>query len=391
MTTQQRKTHKRLLPFYVSRVLEGVIFWFAIEKVFMQSIGFTISSIGLAILAMKVVILCSEVPLGIVADRTSRKGMALFSVFTLGTATYIMAQSSSPAGYMVGLVFFGLYSASSSGLSDSIIYDTVIEEEGIRERYEYYFGRERLLGSIGLVLSSLLGSWVATKWGLSSAYLFTVPFTVLAFITMIGFKEPKLHKNSENSFLVGHLSESFAYLKKSGVIRWIIVASVAIGVLCQTLLELDQLWPLALAMPLIWYGPLNGALLSSYGLAGALAGRLRTWGLAVKSAFVALLACIVALMVAHLGAVVPAQIIAILVAEALLIIANGKMHDQVESRYRAGVSSMVSTITSLAFIPLLLAFTGITDRQSVFVATILLPPIAIVGLVALAKVYRRPA
>jgi MFS family permease len=374
------------VPFYIALALEGLIFWYAIEKVFMRRIGFSDSDITLAIALMSAITLLTEIPFGILADRTSRKGMLIFSFSLLGLATVIMATAQGRPQYIIGIVCYALYSGSGSGLEDSVIYDTTIEEEKSRKNYEYYYGRSHMYSSITLVISSVLGGWWAAHHGLPATYWLTVPPIVLAITALTIFREPSLHKTTEKTFVAQHLKETLRHIFGLGILRWIVIAMVSVGLMTMFLFEVDQLWPLALGMALVLYGPLNALLLTAYGVAGWLAKYLRA---ASWRTFILLslgLAGTCFLMVPHLGLIVIGQILVILCFSAMLIAANGKLHDRLESRYRAGASSVVSSLTSLCFIPLVALFGRIATNHSVFMASLLLPPIALIAIVSFTRI-----
>ncbi len=51
-----RRVRRRLLPLYVAAFFEGVILWYAIERLFMTSIGFTYATVGVMIAAYSAMI-----------------------------------------------------------------------------------------------------------------------------------------------------------------------------------------------------------------------------------------------------------------------------------------------------------------------------------------------
>lgn len=388
MKAHLASTQRRLLPYYLVLALEGFVLWFAVEKVFMRDIGFSDADITIAIAVVGVVVLLTEIPFGILADRTSRKGMtALLLIFFL-ISTIIMGRATTHFQYLVGMVFFALYGASGSGLDDSIIYDTTTEEEGRRDNYERYYGHAHILISVSLVISSFLGGYVGSRYGLPATYILTVPFIVLALLALVRFKEPKLHRQTEKTFVVQHLKETMQHAVRPGILRWILVAMLSIGVISQFLLETDQLWPLALGLPLIWYGPLNAALLSGYGVAGWLSSKITRLNTLTRLLVCAGLGCIALLTIRSIGAVVVGQVVGLAIFSALLIVSNGKLHDNVESRYRAGVSSIVSSLTNFCFIPLVIVFGQLTTSFTIFRASLLLMPIAAVAMIAIIRILR---
>ena len=70
----------------------------------------------------------------------------------------------------------GVYFAMHSGTMDSVVYDTVLEETGDSDAFERRIGRVRLIESVALVASSLLGGWVAGLTSTRLTYFLTVPF-----------------------------------------------------------------------------------------------------------------------------------------------------------------------------------------------------------------------
>ena len=372
---------RRLLPFYSSVFFNGFIMWFAIEKVFMKSIGFDASSIATALVLMNIVVLLTEIPAGVLADRWSRKGVLFVSLGSLLAATLVMGIAQSKLEYMAGLAIFGLYYATNSGLNESIVYDTLLEVRGSRQGFEKYYGRERTVASIALVISSVLGGIIAQRYGLKYTYLLTIPFTAASMIALLGLQEPVQHQRSENSVLLRHIKETFSFVFKKGDLLWIVTALLSLSIISMFLLEMDQLWPLALAMPIVVYGPLNALLLFGYGLGGPLAhwfGRLQRTQLIVGAIAVALVA---ALSIRNMPIIAFAQFGVISMFSALFIIANGKLHDRLPSKIRAGSASVISSTTTVLFLPLALLFGRIAQHVSIFSTTYLLLPIALCGVV----------
>lgn len=96
---------------------------------------------------------------------------------------------------------------------------------------------------------------------------------------------------------------------------------------------------------------------------------------------------VIALSIAHIAVVAIGQFAIICMFSVLYIIANGRMHDMLPSHLRAGASSTVSTITTLCFLPLLGLFGIIAQHFSVFQASFMLLPIAVVGAVSFWRIY----
>jgi hypothetical protein len=61
-----------------------------------------------------------------------------------------------------------------SGTFESVVYDTVLEETGNSDAFERTIGRVRLVESVGLVASALIGGAIAEIAPLRATYFLTV-------------------------------------------------------------------------------------------------------------------------------------------------------------------------------------------------------------------------
>lgn len=380
---------RRLLPLYAANMFSGFMLWYAIEKVFMVQLGFDASHITLAAIVVAVTILLSEVPFGIIADRSSRKAVLCFAFFCLAAATFLLPLAANVLTYLVLSSLVGLYFAAESGISESIVYDTLLELRGKRDQYEQYYGRIQIMLSAALVVGSLLGGFVAARSNLQAAYFWSLPTAVAAIVCAALVREPRLHKKHETTFLIHHIRETFSVTLRRKSSLWIMVAIICFGVLDHFLLDVDQLWPLALALPVLWYGPLNALLLLGYGFGGPLASRIarqRIWGLATCIVGVI---CVLALSIANIVVIAAAQFAFIACFSALLIVAEGRLQDEVPSRLRTGALSVASSTTTLCFLPVAYIFGIVTEQRSVFTASYLLIPITVLGIISY-LIFRKP-
>lgn len=374
---------------YVVSFFQGLIFWFAVEKVFMVHIGFSTFLITISVVLISIVTLITEIPLGILADRWGRKNVLVVSMAALCMAAITMGFATAPMQYLLGTVFVAISSAAYSGLFDSMIYDTLKEVQGSRRRYEHYFGLTKIATSAAWVIGSLLGVVVASRYGLSAAYIFSIPSCVLGLFSALLVKEPSVHGQADESatyyLLRRHIKATLRAVLATSTARWNIFAMVLVAIPTLFLMELDQLWPIALALPLLWYGPLNALLLAGSGVGGYVAGHFTSkkwllWGAVIFGTVSLFL-----LSVHHIAAVVIGQFGTLSMFTALSVIANGKMHDEIPSFVRSGASSIVSTVTTLCFLPIVLIFGKIVESSSVFTASFIIMPFGIIGAILLVR------
>ncbi len=267
-TTTTARLHKRFTPLYLACFFQGFVLWYAIEKLFMKSIGFTSETIAVETITFTTVMLILNIPVGILADRWSRKGVLMLASGALILSSLIGGLSRGFWVYVVSGSFWGVFYACYSGCYDSIVYDTLIEETGTADRFEFYYGRTQVFDSVALVLGSLATTVVTHFLDLRAAYFLTIPFTCCAVIALHYFREPTEHKREVAQLIGAHVTATFKAILQKGEVFWIVLTLVLLTIAMRLMLEFNQLWAIALALPLVYFGPVNALLLTSIWLGG---------------------------------------------------------------------------------------------------------------------------
>jgi MFS family permease len=358
---------KRLRPLYATGFIHSFVLWYSIEKLFMRSAGLNDYLITIATLVYIVVMMTANIPLGILADRWSRKGVLYIATCALIGSSLVCGLSHGLAMYATGISVWGLFYAAYAGTYDSAIYDVVLEETGSAEAFERCYGRVQMFEATAFITSALFSAAVA-RYGLRLEYFLTIPFTCCAFATLRRFREPGLHRTVLRPHLAAHLGQLVRGTAR-GHVGWIVVALVANCVVMRLLIEFYQLWYLGLALPVIWYGPSCALMYGGAWGGGALASWLRG-GRAVLVAGLGTLAMASGLFVQDPRVVVGAQVATIFGVTVLNIVLARHLHDAMPSTIRAGVSSVVSTIGYGVFVPAALAFGLFSRGHGIFAASV---------------------
>lgn len=373
---------RRLMPLYIAAVLQGIPFWYAIEKIFMLGIGFNTATIDVMVSIMSVVMLAVETPSGILADRWSRKGVMVLGCVALVVSGVLGALSFNKPVYILSTVFWGIYAALYSGTYDSVIYDTTIEEYGDSKKFEKYLGRFRAFEGVSFVIGALVGGLIASMLDIRDTYIFSIPLIAVALIFLWKFKEPQLHKAEVAEPVFKHIRQTFVAVLRNPVLLPVVIATVGFFVLQETIFELSQLWFIAVAAPIALYGIFSAAVFSSWTTGGLLAARIKSRP-AIISLMLVLVGMIVLLIVGrHYALVLIAQVVMAICLIAIGVILAKKMHDELPSRLRAGSSSIISTLARIILTPGSLLITGIASTYDIFSATYILLVLAIVSVVA---------
>lgn len=365
-----RTLRKRLLPLHIGIGLQGLLLWVPVEKLFMSEIGFDAASVGLMAAAYAAVVPLLEIPSGILADRWSRRGVLIFSSVALACTTLIGGLSTNVAFYIVSAMFLGVYFAMYSGTVEAIVYDIVVEETGDGELYQRRIGRVHVIDSVALVASSLAGGVLAELTSPRLMYFLSVPFVALSIVCYLKFREPGLHRANESTPLRGQIALTFRTITQRGRLLPIVALTVLTALLLQAIFEFGPLWLVALAAPAVVYGPYWAGLVSTFGIAGMLAGRLRLDrpGTLAVIAALSIAACLTLSVSNDIIVTALAQIVLALLIVMASIYVGQLLHDAVPSTVRAGVASGTSTISWLIFLPFSLVFGLISKHTGVHAA-----------------------
>ncbi|MFZ1250528.1 MAG: MFS transporter [Candidatus Microsaccharimonas sp.] len=375
-------TTRRLLPLYIAVFFQSIPLWYATEKIFMLSIGFTTATIGLMVAIMSVVMLVVETPSGILADRWSRKGVMMLGAVALLISSVIGYFSFNEPMYILSTMFWGVFSALYSGTYDAVIYDTTMEEHGSSKKFEKYLGQFKAVEGATFVLGALAGAFIASTFDLREPYVLSIPLIAISLFFLWKFKEPQLHKAEVSEPVFKHIRQTFAAVLRNPTLLPVVIAIVGFTVLQEYIFELNQLWFIAVATPIALYGVINAAIFSSWTTGGLLAARLQS-NTSLRILMVVTLTMVVLLIVGRTYPILLfAQVVLAVCLIAVSVILAKKMHDQLPSRLRAGSSSVISTVSRIIIIPGSLIFTGLAQSFSIFTASYMLLGITIVAVLA---------
>ena len=383
-----------MFPLYIAAALQGVGFWVPVEKLFEYEIGFTPATIAVVAASYALLTPIVELPSGVLADRWSRRGVLVVASAALMVSAVIGGLSHNVGTYAISALVLGVYFAMYSGTMDSMIYDTVLEETGASEDFQRRLGRVRMIESASLVGSALLGGWLASVLSARATYLLTAPFAAASIVAYLRFREPTLHKAEERTSLRAHLGVTYRTLTRRTSLLPVVALSVLSALIMQVLLEFGPLWLVALSAAAMLYGPYWAALVSTLGLGGLLAGRVRLdRPLSLGVVVAIMVAAALALTASHdLAVVVGAQVVLGLLVMTASIHVTKLLHDAVPSTIRSGVASGVSATSWIVFLPVALAFGLLSRSYGVHAAGWLVVALtALAGGLLVQVARRRPA
>ncbi len=343
--------------------------WYAIEKLFMRSIGFNDQTIALETVLFTVGMMIANIPMGILADRWSRKGVLMLASGTLALCAFICALSDSFWPYTIGIAFWGIFYACYDGTYDAIIYDVLLEETSQTTEFEHYYGRLRASDSIALVLGSLMCSVVVHFLSLRATYILSSPFACASIVALMTFKDTTIHKQRAATSVAKHIRMTFKATMQKGQLRPLVACTILLGVIMSVIFEFDQFWLNAIHTPTGLYGPINAFILSGFGVSGLIAKHIKQNNRSIVLTVSLMVTSLFLLRVHSLAIIVGALGVLVCSFMILEIILSKYLHDILESQVRSSTRSVVGTLSYLTFLPVALLFGRLSKQYNVFSAT----------------------
>jgi predicted MFS family arabinose efflux permease len=381
---------RRLLPLQVAVALQGFMLWVPVEKLFMNEIGFDAASVGVMAAAYAALVPLVEIPSGILADRWSRRGVLIVASIALMFTSLVGGLSHSVPLYIVSALFLAVYFAMYSGTMEAAVYDTLLEETGDSDGFERRIGRVRFVESATLVASSLAGGVLAGLTTPRLTYFLTVPFALASIVALLRFDEPRLHKEGESTSLRSHVAVTYRTITRRRELLPAVALTVLTALMLQVIFEFGPLWLVASGTAPGLYGPFWAGLVSTLGLGGLLAGRVRLNRRATVTSTIAVLTLASWALTAsrNLLVVTVAQFAVALVVVTMSIYVSRVLHDAVPSAIRSGVVSGVGALSWITFLPFSLAFGEVSKNYGVDTAAWMITAVAVLAAAALVRVVR---
>ena len=227
--------------------LNGLVFWYGIEKLFMRSIG--ISTFGISIIATELLIitLLIDIPSGIMADSWSRKYTLVLGLLSLAIATVIYGTSSSLFTYIVGTVPYGLFLTFLSGAFAALTYDALLEQKREAE-YAKVQGFSYGLFCVGMFVASVFSGVLATHFSLRQPYFISIVPISIAIGLLFSIKEPPLHKSTSKISVLSHFSESVSIIRLQPALLYIVMIGICISAINNLQTEYGSLYYIGLGL-----------------------------------------------------------------------------------------------------------------------------------------------
>lgn len=376
----------RIGKIYLSHFLTGLVFWYGIEKLFMNSIGIDTVGVGVATAIFLGFILLMDIPSGFLADKWSRKGVLVISALALGASSIILGSSNDLPQYIVGYLLYGVYIISTSGTYQAIIYD-ILHEEGRSAQYSKISGWAYALFASGAGVANIASGFIAQHFSFETAFYLTIIPCLLNALLILTIKEPTFHKTEAKSQTLKQLGKAAKTLSRIRLLRILTIITSALAIIELFKGEFGQLYMLRYVSEPQVIGLLWAAYAFTWALGSAVAHRLH--------ARLTLLVAATTLPLIGMAFVDNSLSIALFMIQAT---ASGALLNQIQTRtqdatpsaLRASILSVVSAIGRAITIPASLVLGWLFKDYGAFWAVRAVAIIAVVVLIYWIVTSRTP-
>ncbi|HJQ09019.1 MAG TPA: MFS transporter [Candidatus Saccharimonadales bacterium] len=206
---------------YIFSFCEGLIFWYAIEKLFMQSIGLsiaTIVTIGIVAQAGKMIF---EIPSSVLADRWNRRNTLILGTLIMIIASALLPLAKTGLAYMLFGLLWTIYYAFKSGTDAAFIFDS-LKGYGAQKHFQHVLARYRSWEYAGLIIAGLVAGLVAVATDLQVPFWLTILPLALGVVVLGRLPEPVAERHDEQSKWWSHAAYAWREIRERAIV-WVVL------------------------------------------------------------------------------------------------------------------------------------------------------------------------
>ncbi len=345
--------------YYAYLFLFDFILCYAIYTALFELRGLSFTQIGalLAFWSLSAIVL--ELPSGALSDRFDRRWLLvaapLAKLFTF--VCWGMADGNVWL-YGQGFLCWSVGQALISGTGEALVYER-LEVEDRTADYDKVNGRATAAESLGIAAGTLLGGFVAAANGMEMTVWLSIPPLLLCALLALTLRDSRQGQEAEAEVRPSYLENfriAFREFRTLPELRFVTLY-IAVGlILFEVLEEFDQLYYLAVGLPIWLFGVVGAAILGAFALASTLAHRLaRHPALAWALPLVGGLLLFVASFGTHPAYVLVLELAYLLVVPAT-VLSEARFQRLIEGRSRATTTSALSVAQNVTGILITFGF-----------------------------------
>lgn len=361
---------RRFLGAYYAYVfLFDFMLAYAIYTALFELEGLSVGQIGILLAFWSASAIVLEMPSGALSDHFDRR-LLLVAAPLLKAVTFVCWGMAGGNFWLYGLgfLFWSAGQALQSGTREALLYER-LEQAGESDQFDKVIGRDSAAEGLGIGAGTLLGGFVAYA-SFDWAIWLSIPPLILAAglgLMLEDRRMPGEDKHGQPSYW-SHFADALDEFRHHADLRFVTVYMAAGLIVFELLEEFDQLYYLAVSVPVWAWGLLGGAVELVYALASIAAHRLAgrqwlAWALPLAGGLLLLLAAI-----GDNAWYVLLLELAYVVIAPVTVLAEARFHRIMDGRSRATTTSALVVAQNVVGIVATLAFGFLADALGVLPA-----------------------
>lgn len=361
-----------LALYYAYAFLFDFILAYAIYTALFELEGLSITEIGLLLAFWSATAIVLEMPSGALSDHYDRRWLLVAApLFKVLTFLFWIFAGGNFWLYAAGFMFWSLAQALQSGSRESLLYERM-EYEGRSAEFDKVLGRDNAAQELGIGFGALLGGFVAYfsfDWGLWLSIPPLLAGSVVALWLHDVRRGPALNEAGETpAGYLSHFVDAINEFRHHADLRFV-TTYIAVGLVVFELLEeFDQLYFLAVSLPVWAWGIAGAAVEFIYAGSSLVAHRLSgrpylAWLLPLLGGTL--------LVISSIGTT-PWFVVLLCAAYVLMaplnVLAEARFHRVMGGKSRATTTSALVMAQNIAGILGTLAFGVLADRVGILPA-----------------------
>lgn len=360
----EAQPHPTLLRRFLSGYLAYVFLFdfmlaYAIYTALFQLRGVSLAEIGILLAFWSATAIVLEIPSGALSDHFDRR-VLLVAAPLLKALTFVCWALADGNFWLYGLgfLFWSVGQALFSGSKEALLYER-LAADGQAHQYDRMLGRDHAANQLGIGLGALIGGFVAYVSMEATLWLCLPPLVAGALVALT-LRDPRRGAATEDgedpATFGSHFGNALAEFRTHPWIRFLTLYIAGGLIVLEILEEFDQLYYLAVGLPIWAFGIVDFLVLGIHALASIWAHRLRGrpalgWLLPAAAGLLLLAAA----QAPSTWLLIPLILAYIVIAPAN-VLSEAKFQEVMEGASRATTTSALVVAQNVAGIALTLGF-----------------------------------
>jgi len=354
---------------YLYNFFHSFIFAYVIERLFWASKGISVMQVVWIEVIYAAVIMMLELPMGMLADRFSRKALVISDAVLALVEFLIITLATTFGHFVIAIVLSAIGHTLQSGAHNALVYDS-LKKDGKEATFEKVLGRIKGIDYFATMASGLIGGLIAARYTYATTYWVSMISLLIALIISLTLKEVIDEDKKDDPWAHEDWKKIGQFVLHHKSVRRMMTIVLVTAATINYVFEFWQLYVEAIGFKVIYFGMIQLIGFGGIALSSAYAYKIKEWFGLNKTMFVALIVAVISFLV--MGTIQSQWALACLfiayMATALIEpLGYGHLHEQALPEYRATIESAFSMLEKIVVVIVGLPFGYLATKGNIFI------------------------